>query len=766
MASTPRLALAATSALAAALLVPVVAATAATAAAPALPASCTQPSVGGAVTCTFGFTGSTHTFTVPAGVTSVDLTAWGGHGASNFQSNPVAGGRGAHVSGTFSVSPADQLTVTVGGDVSNIFTNATGAYGYGHGGSSDNDGVGAGGGGGSAVADGATLLLVAGAGGGSGIQSSSCAGAGAGGDAGQDGQSGATCQGHPAGAGGIAGGAATSDGGDSLQPGDSNGGGGGGGGFLGGTGGEGGDRVGGVITPSGGGGGGSSYAAASATSVSLTGLSDRSFGSNGQVQLTYEPSGPVSQVVMTPSESTVSVGTGQAFTVVGYDAGGASVADVSGDAVLSIAPDGACTASTCTPSAPGAHTVTATYLGLTATASLDATAPPAFTSSDSAVFVVGTAHDLTVAATGTPTPTLTVTAGAIPPGLSFTDHGDGTATLGGTATVAGQVDLTITASSSAGTATQVLHVLVATAPAFTSPDHFTFVNGIGHVVTVSASGSPAPALSVVGGALPDGLSLTDNGDGTATLGGNASIDGATDVTVKASNAAGDATQVVHLVVGTPPSFTSADHATFVRGRPGSFSVAVSGVPSPAISLGAPVRLPPGLSWTDDGDGTATLSGTATGRPGTRVVPLQTGNALGSASQLLTVVVAPVPGACANRFVGASGPDRVRGTAAGDRLVGMGGDDTLLGFAGQDCLVGGPGGDGLFGDRGVDRVLGGSGNDVLKGGTGQDLLRGGAGDDVIKAADGQSDLVSCGSGRDSVVADRRDVLQGCEMVTIR
>jgi hypothetical protein len=38
--------------------------------------------------------------------------------------------------------------------------------------------------------------------------------------------------------------------------------------------------------------------------------------------------------------------------------------------------------------------------------------------------------------------------------------------------------------------------------------------------------------------------------------------------------------------------------------------------------------------------------------------------------------------------------------------------------------------------------------------------------VIRAADGQRDVVICGPGRDTVVADQRDVVHECESVTIR
>jgi Ca2+-binding RTX toxin-like protein len=122
--------------------------------------------------------------------------------------------------------------------------------------------------------------------------------------------------------------------------------------------------------------------------------------------------------------------------------------------------------------------------------------------------------------------------------------------------------------------------------------------------------------------------------------------------------------------------------------------------------------------------------------------------------------APVPlapGACANAQRGTAGNDNLVGTLLGDRLVGLGGDDTLNGRAARDCLSGGPGADDLFGGRGGDR---------LTGGPGRNTYAGGAGGDVIVAANGRSETVKCGSGRDRAVVDRSDTVTGCERVRRR
>jgi Ca2+-binding RTX toxin-like protein len=118
------------------------------------------------------------------------------------------------------------------------------------------------------------------------------------------------------------------------------------------------------------------------------------------------------------------------------------------------------------------------------------------------------------------------------------------------------------------------------------------------------------------------------------------------------------------------------------------------------------------------------------------------------------------------ILGGAGNDVLLGRGGNDRLTGGAGRDRLSGEAGNDLLRGGPGNDVLAGGGGNDRVHGDGGNDRLTGGAGLDTLNGGAGRDTIDSADGARDTVDCGAGRDTVVADRIDVVRGCEKVTRR
>ena len=88
------------------------------------------------------------------------------------------------------------------------------------------------------------------------------------------------------------------------------------------------------------------------------------------------------------------------------------------------------------------------------------------------------------------------------------------------------------------------------------------------------------------------------------------------------------------------------------------------------------------------------------------------------------------GACLFSKLGTAADDRLRGGPAGDRLRGRAGDDILRGRGRRDCLSGG------------------AGDDLLRGGRGRDRLR-------------------CGGGkRDVALADRRDLVRGCERLRRR
>jgi hypothetical protein len=97
-----------------------------------------------------------------------------------------------------------------------------------------------------------------------------------------------------------------------------------------------------------------------------------------------------------------------------------------------------------------------------------------------------------------------------------------------------------------------------------------------------------------------------------------------------------------------PVITSGSSATFQVGNRGSFTISASGVPAPSLSEAG--ALPSGVSFTDNGDGTAAVSGTpAAGSGGTYPLTLTASNGISpDASQNFTLTVQQAPSASITR----------------------------------------------------------------------------------------------------------------------
>ncbi len=337
---------------------------------------------------TFSYSGAPATFTVPAGVSAVTITASGAQGGEGNAG--VAGGEGAVVQGTLAVAAGERLRVVVGGQGGSV--NLAG-----------------GGGGGSFVSvalaptfvpdtPGTTLLIAAAGGGGS-----NGANPGTGGSAtttAADGQVGGTCYPSspaPAGTGGQGGGggdciggngaggggggaftsgspgtlvAGSADGGEALVLGaaggtgsDSNGGYGGGGGATQSGGGGGGYNGGGGGAGFDGGGGGGSYLAASATATSGTSASNQG---NGLVVISYTTASATT-INIASSENPAPAGGDVTFTATVPAAATGTVEFFDGQAVIpgcTAQPVSNATASCSTTTLPaGADSISALYSG-------------------------------------------------------------------------------------------------------------------------------------------------------------------------------------------------------------------------------------------------------------------------------------------------------------------------------------------------------------------------------------------------------------------
>ncbi|MFZ7088828.1 beta strand repeat-containing protein [Curtobacterium sp. RRHDQ10] len=294
---------------------------------------------------------------------------------------------------------------------------------------------------------------------------------------------------------------------------------------------------------------------------------------------------------------------------------------------------------------------TATTIGAT----LRVGTAPAFTSSDGTRVVAGRSLSFPVTTTGTPVATLTRSGSAFPSWLTFTDRGDGTGVLSGTAPVdaAGTASFTLRASNGfAPDATQAFTLTVDASPTITSAAATTFAAGTAGSFSVTTTGGfPTPTSIALQGTLPSGVTFVDDGDGTATLAGTpvAGTGGTYPLTIVATADGGTApatTQSFVLTVDEAPTITSADHVTFLAGSAGSFTVTTAGGFPTSTALTVRGDLPSGMTFTDDGDGTATIAGTpAPGTGGTYPVMLSAraiggGSAASTQSFTLTVIETP------------------------------------------------------------------------------------------------------------------------------
>jgi hypothetical protein len=283
-----------------------------------------------------------------------------------------------------------------------------------------------------------------------------------------------------------------------------------------------------------------------------------------------------------------------------------------------------------TASLSGTATVTGSYpLTITATnaAGTDSqsftlvvqASRPAATSPASATSIVGQPFSFAVTTSGIPAPALTE-GGQLPAGVSFTDNGDGTATISGTPATGtgGSYPFNITATNPAGSAAQSFSLINEEAAAITSTPSAAFTVGTAGTFTVTTAGYPAAAITA-SGALPKGLTLTDSGNGTATIAGTPATGtkGTYRVTIAATNPATNvsATQAFTLTVDAAvrATITSASSTSFLVGQRGTFTVTASGAPTPGLTETG--SLPAGLTFVDNGNGTATLAGKSTA-PGT------------------------------------------------------------------------------------------------------------------------------------------------------
>lgn len=223
---------------------------------------------------------------------------------------------------------------------------------------------------------------------------------------------------------------------------------------------------------------------------------------------------------------------------------------------------------------------------------------------------VGVSYGQSITSTGGVSPiSYTVTAGALPPGLTLSAGGGVT----GTPTATGAYNFTITATDSSGNAYtgDASYSITVLAPTITvSPGSLPAATvGASYSQTFTASGGTATySYAVFSGSLPAGLTLTGAGvlSGVPTEGGSFSFTvQATDSTTGGTYAGA---QVYTLSVGSPSIVVSGSPSGGTAGSAYSASLSASGGTAGYTFTVLAGSLPPGLTLASDG----TISGTPTG----------------------------------------------------------------------------------------------------------------------------------------------------------
>jgi Big-like domain-containing protein len=349
-------------------------------------------------------------------------------------------------------------------------------------------------------------------------------------------------------------------------------------------------------------------------------------------------------------------------------------------------------------------------------------------------------------------------AAAVLPGDSTLTSGTGT--FDATLHTGGLQSITVSESLNNAVAGSQSGIAVHQAPGITNADHTVFVVGGSNNFQFSTSGYPAPILGAVG-PLPDGVSFTDNGNGTATLAGIPALGtvGNFLFTVTAHNDAGsDATQSFALTVAKAATSIAlvSDPGPSVFGQPVTFTATVHPSVPGITSGGGTVTFYDGTTLL----GTGTVTGetarftTSTLSRGIHSITAAydgDANLLGSTSSAVSQKVKTVALVADPR--NPARKDLMIGGTDGNDLITVTGGPLLTVEVRQKS-----GGTfhllASYSPSTVAQVIlyGGAGNDVLKinGATPPAILFGGAGDDKLRAGTARSMLIG-GAGADQLFA---------------
>jgi len=250
---------------------------------------------------------------------------------------------------------------------------------------------------------------------------------------------------------------------------------------------------------------------------------------------------------------------------------------------------------------------------------------------------------------------LILTAANLPNGATFTDNGDGTATLTWTpgAGTAGVYTVSVTATDSNNLSdVQTFTITVAAAntnlpPVLAPVNNQTISEGASITITIAAIDNNGDAITLAASGLPAGATFTDNQNGTGRLTWTTDFDdaGVYTVTVTAQDPLGaidtDSFKITVTNVNRKPTIAVTGNQAVAEGARMTLEITATDPDGDAITLKA-TNLPTTASFTDNKNGTGTLSWpTTVGDAGSYDVTITATDAQNaSATQVLNLQVNP------------------------------------------------------------------------------------------------------------------------------
>ncbi len=289
--------------------------------------------------------------------------------------------------------------------------------------------------------------------------------------------------------------------------------------------------------------------------------------------------------------------------------------------------------------------------GLTATATVYLTIgnendAPVFVSAPSLIAPQGIAYTYTIKTTDVEGDRLTISAPTLPSWLTFVDKGNGLAELTGIPTLAevGSHGVLLEVSDGLTVTKQVFTITISnTAPRFTTIPSTLASQYIPYTYSIATTDADSNILIISAPTLPSWLTFLDNGNGTAVLSGTPTLTetGNHAVLLQVTDGLTVTAQAFTItILNHAPLFTTIPLTSAKQYMTYTYAITATDADSNTLIITAPT-LPSWLTFLDNGNGIAVLSGTPVVASGRYTVALQVTDGLTFTSQVFSIAVSNV-----------------------------------------------------------------------------------------------------------------------------